>query len=76
MLKTKSVGDQIFFKNSSGTVCHTGIVYDVDSSYVYTIEGNASFSAGVVANGGCVRKKQYSLNYTRIAGYGHPAYDG
>ena len=53
---TPSVGDQIFFKNSSGTVCHTGIVYDVDNSYVYTIEENTSSSAGVVANGGCVRK--------------------
>lgn len=64
-----SVGDQIFFKDSSGIVCHTGIVYDVDNSYVYTIEGNTSSSAGVVANGGCVRKKQYSLNYSRIAGW-------
>lgn len=70
-----SVGDQIFFKNSSGNIGHTGIVYNVDKSYVYTIEGNTSSSAGVVANGGCVRAKQYSLNYNRIAGYGHPAYD-
>ena len=34
------VGDQIFFKNSAGKICHTGIVYAVDSKYVYTVEGN------------------------------------
>ena len=39
------VGDQIFFKNSSG-ICHTGIVYKVDSSKVYTIEGNTSGASG------------------------------
>ena len=67
-------GDQIFFKNSSGVICHTGLVYNVDSKYVYTIEGNTSSAAGVVANGGCVRKKAYFLTYSRIAGYGRPNY--
>lgn len=69
------VGDQIFFKNSSGKICHTGLVYKVDSKNVYTIEGNTSSSSGVVANGGSVCKKQYSLSYNRIAGYGRPKYD-
>ena len=70
-----TVGDQIFFKDSSGTACHTGIVYAVDKSYVYTIEGNTSSASGVIANGGGVFQKKYSLNYNRILGYGHPAYD-
>lgn len=74
--KNPKVGDQIFFKNSSGTVCHTGLVYAVDSSYVYTIEGNTSSDSGVVANGGGVFKKKYSLSYSKIAGYGRPPYDG
>ena len=69
------VGDQIFFKNSSGTINHTGIVYKVDGTYVYTIEGNTSSTEGVVANGGSVEKKKYKLNYNRIAGYGRPKYD-
>lgn len=69
------IGDQIFFKNNSGTICHTGLVYKVDGSYVYTIEGNTSSAAGVVANGGCVRRKSYALNYSKIAGYGRPKYD-
>lgn len=69
------VGDQIFFKDSSGTPCHTGLVYKVDSYYVYTIEGNTSSASGVVANGGAVAKKKYSLSYSRIYGYGRPKYD-
>lgn len=69
------IGDQIFFKNSSGTISHTGIVYNVDKSYVYTIEGNTSSASGVVANGGGVFAKKYKLNYNRIAGYGRPDYD-
>ena len=67
-------GDVIFFKNSQGTICHTGIVYKVDASYVYTVEGNTSSASGVIANGGAVEKKKYSLTYNRIAGYGRPEY--
>ncbi len=69
------VGDQIFFKNSSGTICHTGLVYKVDKTYVYTIEGNTSGASGVVANGGGVCKKKYGINSSQIAGYGRPKYD-
>lgn len=68
------IGDQIFFKDSKGGICHTGLVYNVDSTYVYTIEGNTSSATGVVANGGCVAKKKYKLTYDRIAGYGRPNY--
>ena len=46
----------------------------MDSTYVYTIEGNTSSESGVVANGGCVREKKYKLTYNRIAGYGRPNY--
>lgn len=75
-LKTSpKTGDQIFFKNSSGSISHTGIVYDVDNVYVYTIEGNTSSASGVVANGGAVCKKKYKLNYKFIAGFGRPNYD-
>lgn len=68
------VGDQIFFKNSQ-RICHTGLVYKVTSTHVYTIEGNTSGASGVVANGGGVCKKSYSLGYSGIAGYGRPKYD-
>ena len=69
-------GDQIFFWDAAKTrAAHTGIVVDVDDSYVYTIEGNTSAAAGVVENGGCVRNKKYKLNYARLYGYGRPKYD-
>ena len=67
-------GDQIFF-GTKGNESHTGIVYKVDATKVYTIEGNTSSASGVVANGGAVRKKSYSLSYSKIVGYGRPKYD-
>lgn len=59
-------GDEVFFDG------HTGLVYDVDEQYVYTIEGNTSSRSGVVSEGGCVAKKQYSLGSGSIIGYGRP----
>ena len=67
------VGDQIFFKSGS-SITHTGIVHKVDNTYVYTIEGNTSSDAGVVANGGSVNDKKYKLGSSYIAGYGRPNY--
>ena len=72
--KTPQVGDQIFFYDASGVIGHTGLVYAVNSTTVYTVEGNTSGASGVVANGGGVCKKSYSRSYSRIAGYGHPLY--
>jgi LysM repeat protein len=68
-------GDQVFFYNSSkSSIAHTGLVYDVDGTYVYTVEGNTSSASGVVANGGAVAKKKYKLTNSRLAGYGRPNY--
>ncbi len=67
-------GDVIFFKDGHGTICHTGLVYEVDSEYVYTVEGNTSCVTGLAANGGMVAKKRYPADYNRIAGYGRPNY--
>lgn len=64
-------GDQIFFKDGDG-MGHTGIVEKVEGGKVYTIEGNTSSAAGVVANGGSVNRKSYNLNYSKIGGYGRP----
>ena len=68
------IGDQIFFKNSKGEICHTGLVYKVDKTYVYTVEGNTSSASGVVSDGGGVREKKYKRTSSSIAGYGRPAY--
>ena len=69
-------GWQIFFKNST-RICHTGLVigYNPLTRIITTIEGNTSSAAGVVANGGCVRTKSYTVDYAQIAGYGVPAYN-
>ena len=64
-------GYQIFFKNSQ-RINHTGLVVKCEGGMVYTIEGNTSSEKGVVANGGCVRQKSYSVTYPSIAGYGIP----
>jgi len=68
------VGDQIFFCDSDGDPCHTGLVVDVDDTYVHTIEGNTSGDE-FNANGGGVFAKKYKKNYWRIYGYGRPQYE-
>lgn len=56
------VGYQIFF----GGKGHTGIVYKVTATKVYTIEGNKADE---------VRYCEYNINDPRIIGYGMPMYD-
>ena len=68
------VGDQIFFTNGK-RICHTGLVYKVDSTKVYTIEGNTSGGSTLVPNGGGVAMKSYPHTYGKIDGYGRPKYD-
>ncbi len=73
---TPQVGDQILFTSDGGNSCyHTGLVYAVNDTTVYTVEGNTSSASGVVENGGAVAAKSYSLTYSKIAGYGRPNYD-
>lgn len=68
-------GDQVFFYSSDkSSISHTGLVYKVDSNYVYTVEGNTSGASGVIANGGGVCKKSYKRTYSRLAGFGRPRY--
>lgn len=52
----------LFWRSSKNRYGHTGIVYKVDATYVYTIEGNTSGASGVVSNGGGVCKKKYKLS--------------
>lgn len=71
------IGDQVFFtKNGQSNGCyHTGLVYQVDNTYFYTVEGNTSSGNSVVANGGCVAKKKYSIvNYKNKVLFGRPNY--
>ena len=53
---------------------HVGIVTGVAGSRVYTIEGNTLAGTTLIANGGEVVAKDYPLMYSKIIGYGTPAY--
>lgn len=65
--KNPKVGDQIFFRYSgSSGADHTGIVVEVSSSQIVTVEGNS---------GNQVKRNTYARNYSCIIGYGHPLYD-
>lgn len=56
-------GDQIFFGTGPNNVWHTGIVVEVTSSHVVTVEGNTTDSVG---------RRSYRLNDSSIYGYGRP----
>lgn len=53
-------GDVIIFTDDTKTLTHTGMVYAVDGTYVYTYEGNS---------GNMARKRSYSLRSSYIYGY-------
>lgn len=72
--KSPQIGDQIFFVKDGDDYYHTGIVYKVTESNVYTIEGNTSTGTAIIPNGGAVCRKFYSLSDVKIGGYGRPNY--
>ena len=55
------IGDIVLFWNGS-RFSHTGFVYDVNKTTFYTVEGNTNSSKSVVANGGSVCLKSYSIS--------------
>lgn len=65
---TPEIGCSIYFKNNAG-LSHIGIVYDYDSKYVYTVEGNAGTNCWYVAKG------KYLRTNSRIVGYDRPLYN-
>lgn len=62
---TPKAGDVIVFSDNGSTRTHTGMVYSVDKTYVYTIEGNSS---------NMCTKRSYPLTSTYIWGYVRPNY--
>lgn len=62
---TPKVGALVIFRKGS----HVGSVQSFNKSGINTNEGNTSSEAGVVANGGAVRNKYYSINDSAIDGY-------
>ncbi|MBQ9211061.1 MAG: CHAP domain-containing protein [Clostridia bacterium] len=76
LFSSPCVGDQVFFWSSEypNQAGHTGIVEKVTSTRIYTIEGNTTGASNKVANGGGVARKNYTIGYGRIAGFGRPDY--
>ena len=69
-------GDQVFFSKANGIdPAHTGLVIDVDDTYVHTVEGNTSSQDGVDPAGGGVFRKKYRRDYYRLLGFGRPLYE-
>ena len=63
---TPESGMIIFFDwDGDGVSDHTGIVEKSENGYIYTIEGNTSNSCS---------RRQYTVGYYQIAGYGIPIY--
>lgn len=68
------IGDQIFFRTSKYEYAHTGLVVDITTTHVITVEGNTKSGTTVIENGGEVCKKSYKLSSSSIVGYGRPDY--
>ncbi|MEU5149744.1 CHAP domain-containing protein [Streptomyces yangpuensis] len=67
-----AIGAQVFFGSGGGT--HTGLVYDYDETYIYTIEGNTNDSGSAEGNGVYLKKRGRRDTYTY--GYGYPKFEG
>lgn len=75
-------GDLVIFQNAKGDR-HIGLIYKVDQSHIYTIEGNTKCNTKpkakdeeeeVIMNGGGVFKKSYLKKNSKIYMYLRPQY--
>lgn len=66
-----AIGAQVFYGVGSD-MNHTGLVYDYDGTYIYTIEGNTNASGSREGDGVYAKKRRRRDSYVR--GYGYPAY--
>lgn len=66
------IGGQIFFGPNGGT--HTGLVYDYDNTYAYTIEGNTNNTGSAEGDGVYLKKRVRRDDY--VFGYGIPLFKG
>lgn len=63
--KDPQLGAQVYFGSSEATIKHTGMVINVTADKIYTMEGNS---------GNQVKAHSYSINSSKIFGYGYPRY--
>ncbi|MEU5427605.1 CHAP domain-containing protein [Streptomyces olivoreticuli] len=64
------IGAQVFYGSGGGT--HTGLVYDYDDTYIYTVEGNTNEDGSAEGDG--VYLKQRARRSSYVYGYGYPAF--
>ncbi|MEV7282603.1 peptidoglycan-binding protein [Streptomyces sp. NPDC093111] len=65
-----AIGAQIFFGPNGGT--HTGLVYDYDDRFVYTVEGNTNADGSAEGDGVYLKKRERRSSY--VYGYGYPRF--
>ncbi|WP_328546783.1 CHAP domain-containing protein [Streptomyces platensis] len=65
-----AVGAQVFFGSGGGS--HTGLVYDYDADWIYTVEGNTNINGGAEGDGVYLKKRARRDSYTY--GYGYPKF--
>lgn len=65
-----AIGAQVFYGPGGGT--HTGIVYDFDADYVYTVEGNTNDNGSAEGDGVYLKKRERRSTF--VYGYGYPLY--
>jgi hypothetical protein len=65
-----AIGAQVFFGPNGGS--HTGLVYDYDGTYVYTVEGNTNGNGSAEGNGVYLKKRLRRDPY--VYGYGYPKF--
>jgi hypothetical protein len=66
------IGFQVFCGPRGGT--HTGIVYDFNDEYIFTVEGNTNSDGSAEGNGVYLKKRPRKVDY--VYGYGIPYYSG
>jgi hypothetical protein len=66
------IGGQVFYGPGGGT--HTGLVYNYDDTYIYTVEGNTNTNGSAEGDG--VYEKKRLRRDAYVYGYGIPFYQG
>lgn len=66
-----AIGAQVFY-GFHGDMNHTGIVYDFDNDWIYTIEGNTNASGSREGDGVYLKKRPRREDY--VQGYGYPKF--
>lgn len=65
-------GAQVFYGSGGGA--HTGLVYDFDDTFIYTVEGNTNADGSAEGDGVYLKKRRRKDVY--VYGYGYPDLTG